>query len=178
MIKIYFKHTLLLLSLICFFGCQSYKTGSLMHPQLKTVNIAQIKNTTDTPRLQGIIRQKLLETFMFDGSLKLVDKKNADLFLFCNVEKYQITGLGTTYRSDYKEDDDGDDYGTEVFALTVDLAYKVFLPGKEKPLLTGVVTGQSDFNMHGDLEISRQKAFKQACSDAASKIVSQITEAW
>ena len=58
-------------------GC-GYRVGSLMHPQIKTVAVAPVQNETVEYNLTAQVRNLLCERFMVDGSLKLVDEKEAD----------------------------------------------------------------------------------------------------
>ena len=62
-------------------GC-GYRVGSLMHPQIKTVAVAPVQNETVEYNLTAQVRNLLCERFMVDGSLKLVDEKEADCIVY------------------------------------------------------------------------------------------------
>lgn len=65
-------------------GC-GYRVGSLMHPQIKTVAVAPVQNETVEYNLTAQVRNLLCERFMVDGSLKLVDEKEADCIVYARV---------------------------------------------------------------------------------------------
>ena len=48
-----------------------YHMGSMMHPQIKTVAIAEVRNETREVLASAIMRKQIAERFQFDNSLKI-----------------------------------------------------------------------------------------------------------
>lgn len=161
-------------------GClSSYQDSSLMHPQVKTIAIAPIKNQTFKPNLNRYCMLSATPAFQNDGSLKVSKENNADCILYATVTDYKVHGFGTSYRGSQKNGDDEKNYGSTSYKAFVTIQFTVLLPGNEKPLITTrSVMGDARFNGLGDVEVSKRRALKQASDDAVKKMVAAITEAW
>ncbi len=162
----------LLLPLL-FSGC-GYHIGasSLVHPQIKSIAVGEIKNDTLEPLAASIMRQQLCERYMFDGALKLKNKADADCILSGTIRSVK----NTTIRED---DTDNDIYRPAEFRLEVELEYSVIIPGRGEQLFpTRTVRGGANYQILADPTISRQNALKQACYNTAKLAVEYTTEAW
>ena len=97
-----------------FSGC-GYRIGarSLVHPQIKSIAVGEIKNDTLEPLAASIMRQQLCERYMFDGALKLKNKADADCILSGTIRSVK----NTTIRED---DTDNDIYRPAEFRLEVE----------------------------------------------------------
>ena len=156
-----------------FSGC-GYRIGarSLVHPQIKSIAVGEIKNDTLEPLAGSIMRQQLCERYMFDGALKLKNKGDADCILYGTIRSVK----NTTIRED---DNDNDIYRPAEFRLEVELEYSVVIPGRGQQLFpTRTVLGGANYQILADPMISRQNALKQACYNTAKLAVEYTTEAW
>lgn len=153
-------------------GC-GYHMGSMMHPQIKTIAIADIKNDTKEPLLTEIMRGQLAEQIMTDGSLKLVSKEEADCVLYCHIKK--VTQINT--RDD--SDDGQETYRPTEFSITVNGSFVVKIPGRHEDLIPmRNISGTARYQYESDPQLAKFSGLKQACLNFARRAVQYTTEAW
>ena len=161
-------------------GCRSYHWGSLMQPQVKTIAIGMFQNPTEEPTLGPVLRRKLAEQFMTDGSLRVTDSERADAVVRGRIVacRFQATARSKT-RDDRALADERDAYQPTAFQAEVEVEFEVIVPGRDKPLVSQRrVIGKGNFTRLPDLEVPRQEGVGLALNDAAIKVVSSVTEAW
>ena len=153
-------------------GC-GYHMGSMMHPQIKTIAIADIKNDTREPLLTEIMRGQLAEQVMVDGSLKLVSKEEADCILYCHIRS--VKQINT--RDD--SDDGQETYRPTEFSVTVAGSFVVKIPGRHEDLIPmRSIIGTSRYQYESDPQLAKFSGLKQACLNFARQAVLYTTEAW
>ena len=162
----------LVLSLaVAFAGGCGYRMGNMMHPQIKTIAIAPVKNTSKEVLAAIVMRRLLAERFMFDGSLKIVPMEKADCILYCQISN--VTQSAVTW-----EDKDDEDRPSE-FNLTVSGEFVVLLPGRTVPLVRKrTVSGSCTYQFLTDPAIGKESGLTQACLQMANLIVQYTVEAW
>ncbi|MBT3289344.1 MAG: hypothetical protein HN904_09745 [Victivallales bacterium] len=162
-----------------FTGCQ-YRWGSLMHPQVKTIAIGDVQNGTREPQLATLLKAKLADKIMIDGSLKLVPVSTADAILTATIRTIDYQALAATkQRDEDARQDDKHEYQSSLYRATITLDITVKVPGKETPLVSDcTVKGVGDYNRLPDPQMARRAAYDLALRDAAVKAVAEITEAW
>ncbi len=170
---------LLCIAASLFPSCRGYHIGDIKHPQIDSVAIAPVKNTTSRARLSIDLQAGLRVAIQGDGTYTLKNSKVADCVVHARIIRGLTQGVGTSYRSQNKEDSDTSNFGTTMYKYLIDVEYTVLIPGRNRPLIqTTVVTGESRFTALADIEQARALAAKRAANDAAKKIISNITEAW
>ena len=153
-------------------GC-GYHLGSIAHPQIKTVAIADVKNETYEVLAATLLRNLLAERFQFDNSLKVTSLEKADCIVYARVTNVSNSGISWSYNS--KEED----YRANEYRLTVTVQYMVRMPGRAQPLVPQTtVTGSCLYLFALDPAIGRVGALKQALLRISNQIVSSTTEAW
>ena len=153
-------------------GC-GYHLGSIAHPQIKTVAIADVKNETYEVLAAALLRDLLAERFQFDNSLKLTSLDKADCIVYARVKN--VVNNNVTWRYNRKDED----YRANEFRLTVTVEYTVRMPGRAEPLVPlTTVSGRSLYLFAHDPAIGRVSALKQALLRISNRIVSATTEAW
>jgi hypothetical protein len=160
-------------------GCQ-YRWGSLMHPQIKTMAVGRVENSTREPQLAGLLKNKLADKIMTDGSLQLAPLDTADAILNAKIRAIDFQSVAATkQRDEAARQEDKDEYQTTLYRATVTVDVTVLVPGKETPLVaTRTVKGVGDFNKLPDLQVARRAAYDLALRDAAVKAIAEVTEAW
>lgn len=154
-------------------GCGYYHMGSMTHPQLKTIGLAPVVNETLTPFATADMRGMLSEQFMFDGSLKVKEVKEADCILYCRITDIKTTESMTAGYDNEKN------YQTAQWKVVVTAEFTVILPSHKEPLIPKrKVTGEALFEVYGDATAQQRRATKMACRAAAEMIVEYTTEAW
>lgn len=79
--------------LIC--GC-GYRVGSLLPADIKTIAVPMFINDTPEPELEAIITNGIIREFIADGTLKVVEEKNADTILLGEIIDYRREPLRFT----------------------------------------------------------------------------------
>ena len=157
---------------LVFSGC-GYQLGSIMHPQVKTIAIAPIKNETLEQFATPSMRQALAEQFQFDNSLKVKAEDEADCILYGRIKEIKTTGIG------FDSTNNEQTYAPAEFALIITFEFTVIIPGRSKSLInTRQVTGRAAYQVNADNEIARRRGIQMACRDAAQKAVVYTVEAW
>ena len=155
-------------------GC-GYHVGSITHPQIKTVAIADVKNETYEVLAAALLRTTLAERFQFDNSLKLTSLDKADCIVYARVTEVSNSSISWHYNS--KVDDDN--YRANEYQLTVTVEFLVRMPGRGQPLVPlSTTSGSSKYLFSHDPAIGRVSALKQALLRVSNSIVSATTEAW
>lgn len=160
---------------LCFgTGC-GYQIGArtLMHPQIKTIAVGEIKNDTLEMLAASVMRQQLCERFQFDGALTLKNPGHSDCILYGKISSV----TNRTIREDSMDNDVT--FRPAEFQITVTLEFSVLIPGRGEPLVPKrVVSGSANYQILADPAISRANALKQACYNTAKLAVEYTTEAW
>ena len=155
-------------------GC-GYHVGSITHPQIKTVAIADVKNETYEVLAASLLRMILAERFQFDNSLKLTSLDKADCIVYARVTN--VSNSTITWNYNNKTDDEN--FRANEYQLTVTVEYLVRMPGRGQPLVPkSTTTGSSKYLFSHDPAIGRVSALKQAMLRVSDNIVSATTEAW
>lgn len=162
---------LIVLSLLISFcsGC-SYQMGGMMHPQIKSIAIAPVKNNSREVLASTIMHKLLAERFMFDGSLKLTSMEKADCIVYCQINS--VTQNAVSW-------DEDDEERPSEFNLSVSGEFVVMLPGKTVPLIKKrSITGSCTYQFRTDPAIGKENGLTQACLQMANMVVQYTTEAW
>ncbi len=150
-----------------------YHVGSMMHPQIKTVAIAEVKNETREVLASAIMRKQLAERFQFDNSLKITTPEKADCIVQCRITKVDNAGIV------WKSTDEDMTFRPSEFSLTVTAEFTVLMPGVKTPLVPlRIVTGNATYQFTADPAIGRENGLIQACYKIANLVVQYTTEAW
>ena len=172
--RIRFSVFFLLVSLFLCTGC-GYRIGAreLMHPQIRTIAVGEIKNDTLEKLAASVMRQQLCERFQFDGALTLKNPGQSDCILYGKITSV----TNRTIREDSMDNDIT--FRPAEFQIKVTLEFSVLIPGRGEPLVPRrVVSGAANYQILADPAISRANALKQACYNAAKLAVEYTTEAW
>lgn len=168
-------HAVLFSALACCFVFTScgYHIGSVMHPQVKTIAIADVKNETKEMNLSAIMRQQLSEQFQFDNSLKVKSIEEADCIVYCRVLK--VENKSVTWQAQ----DNDMIFRPSEFNIEITVEFSVIMPGVSEPLVkTRTLTDSSYYQFNSDPAVGRANGLKQACYRMARQIVEYTVEGW
>ena len=173
--RILFRHLLLLAVLlvtVSLSGC-GYHIGSIGHPQIRTIAIADVKNETYEVLASAILRNILAERFQFDNTLKLTSMQKADCIVYARV--LEVNNLSISYRNFNKVEN----FRPNDYRLSITVEYTVLMPGKPKPLVPKRIARSSSlYQFTYDPAIGRENALRQCALRVADIIVAATTEAW
>jgi len=163
---------IILTAVIIVGGC-GYHSGSIAHPQIKTIAIAPVTNDTLEYNVSAQMRGMLAEQFTVDGSLRLVSLEEADCVIYCIIKKVETASTGEDSR------DNEMTYRPAQWALEMTAEFQVIIPGRAKALIPlTTIYGYSTYQVTADNETGRRRGVMMACRDLACKMVSNVTEAW
>ena len=115
--------------MVIFLSSCGYHMGSMMHPQIKTVAIAEVRNETREVLAGTIMRKQLAERFQFDNSLKITTPEKADCIVMCRILSVKNAGVV------WKSTDEDMTFRPSEFSITVNAEFTVTIPGSAKPLV-------------------------------------------
>lgn len=164
-----------LLALVCG-GC-GYRIGNIVHPQLRSVAVAPVQNETTEINLTAQVRNLLCERFMTDGSLKLVDEKEADCIVYARIVDVQYSEVA--WAESTRAEDGEDILLPNEWKVTLSIEYSVIIPGRVQPLVSArTVSGTANFQTGPDQLTGRMNGVRQAAYAAAKMVVASFTEGW
>lgn len=150
-----------------------YHMGSMMHPQIKSIAFAEIRNDTKEPLLTPVFRNQLAARFQFDNSLSIKSKATADCILYCRILKVETQSIR-------EESADGNEtYRPTEFEIKIEAEFSVLIPGKSKPLIPGrKVSATAKYQYNADPNEGKYYGMRQCAYNLANLIVEYTTEAW
>jgi hypothetical protein len=174
-LKILKRFLILLPAIILFLSIQGcgYHFGHIMHPQVKSIAIAPVKNETLAYNVPAELRNRLTEAFMRDGALKVKSLREADCILYARVVdiKYRETTPASF--------DDEVTFRPVEWRIWITAEYTVIIPGNKKPLIKKQkITADAIFQVQADYFINRERGILQCCWHLSRKIVQSVTEGW
>ena len=150
-----------------------YQLGNIMHPQIKTVGIADVKNETMEVQASALLRGVLAERFQFDNSLKIRPVDKADCVVYAKIVSVSTQNVSWT------SEDADQTFRPTLFSLTATVQYTVRVPGQAKELVRpGKVTGTAIYQYTHDPAVGKRDGLRQAFFQISNKIVSAVTEGW
>jgi outer membrane lipopolysaccharide assembly protein LptE/RlpB len=163
--------TLALLGLILITGgCSGYKLGNTLPPGVTSITIPVFINDTKEPNLETIVTAATIQEFQKDGSMKVVQKSQANSLLEVRIKKSGLEPV--RYRRDKAVT--ANEYR---LTLTADVILRK-LPGNEVMVNTTGVIGFTTFPVLSDLPSARRAALPKAAADLGQRIVKCVIEYW
>lgn len=155
-----------------------YTTSSTLPAHLKTIHIEKFENNIDftaegrrniyLPLLEIDVKNAIVDRFLFDGNLKVVDAPQADLILRGKLNNYRRSGLRFT------QSDDVEEYRVHI---TVELKMWDSTEGVQKWTESALV-GEATYFVSGSLATTEESAVQEAIEDLARRIVERTVEDW
>ena len=152
-------------------GCGTYRLGTTLPPDLKTVFVPTFKNTTAEPGIETGITNAVIYRFRVDGNLRVTSQKEADTKLVGEIVGWdrRVMGYGG------QDDEEVEEYRLYIVALIkfVDLnTGEVLLPSRR-------VKGKVDFYIDvAPLPVAEAEARPVAYKDLAKNIVDMVVSFW
>ncbi len=158
---------LILIISVSLFGCVKYSFKGALPSYLKTVYIQSFddKSTSPIPEATEIITRTVIEKFLEDNTLQIVNKeKGADLV---------ITGILTDVSSRFETV--GDDETVTQRKLVVKISVECLNTKLDKPLWKGSL---SEYGFYDDEEGDLETAYEDAVELLAESILDKTIAAW
>ena len=167
----------LLCSCVLFSSC-GYTTSSMLPKSIKTIRVEPFKNSIDfatgtsrnlyLPLLEVQVRNAVIDRFVFDGNLKVVEPHEADLILSGELISYERSGLRFT------DDDDVEEY-----RVHVTVSFKLIkAKSEEVSWIEPGFVGETTYFVSGPSVTTEESAVDEALLDLARRIVERTIEDW
>lgn len=166
-----------LVSCVLFSGC-GYTTSSTLPNSIKTIRVEPFKNSINytegtsrniyLPLLEVEARNAVIDRFLFDGNLKVVELPEADLILKGELKRYERTALR------YTDNDDVQEYRVHI---TVSFELSNARSGEISWSEPNFV-GEATYFVTGPSARSEEAAVDDAILDLARRIVERTIEDW
>jgi hypothetical protein len=162
-------------------GC-GYTVKSNLPEDIRAVHVAPVVNAIDLsaeiggkehfrvyrPGVEVELTDAIINQFILEGSLKIVDRERADAVVEARLVDYRRDPLR------YDDDDDIQEYRLNVVADV-----KVFRVSDKKVLWEQPrLTGDTTFFLSGPRAVSEDEAAARAVADAARRVVENVVEIW
>lgn len=150
-------------------GCASYKLGSTLPANLKSIAVPVFINAANYPQLEIETTSATIQEFQRDGTLKVMERQHADLILEAKLIRYGLVPLRYA-RSD----------NVSATEYRVILQAEIKLTQRNGKVMFDQmkVRGESTFQFAGDIATAQKQALPQTARDLAHRIVEQVVEAW
>ncbi len=79
---------ILLTTLGIFSGCAQYHLGQSVDAPFRTIYIEPVTNRSFAPQAQALLTENLIEAFLRDGTVRVVDKDQAEATLHVTITRY------------------------------------------------------------------------------------------
>lgn len=162
-------------------GC-GYTTGSLLPANIKTIYVKTFANRIDItaeidetsryktydPYLEVNISKKIIDRFIYDGNLRVVNQANADLMLTGELIDYNRQPLR------YDTSDEVEEY-------RLSLVVRLVLQDLKKEEIMWEETsfiGDATYFTTGSLSTTEKTALDKAIADLARRVVERVVEMW
>jgi len=162
----------LVLAIYCLFfsGCGYHLvgTGNTLPPHIKTIHIPVFENTSSQPEIHRQLTSFVLQSFISDGRLKIVNKDEADLIVDATLSYYNLRNVAFSSQ---------DLVSDIIIELEIDL--KVTDQVKNEIFIKKKLKQQWDYKSTPDLadtETARLEALDQAYIDFGNRLVSLIID--
>jgi hypothetical protein len=160
-------------------GC-GYTTGSLLPSHIKAIHIEPFRNrvnyategrrTLYVPLLEVRVRNAVVDRFLFDGNLKVVDENRANVILTGEIVDYQRGGL----RFNQEDDRIVEEFRVQIFANL-----SLWDVKKEEVIWSQTnMAGEATFFTTGPQARSEAEAIEEAITDLARRTVERTIEDW
>lgn len=146
-------------------GC-GYRVGSLLPKDLKTIAVPMFKNNTPEPEIETMITNGIIQEFILDGTLKVVEEDVADTLLLGEIIDYRREPIR------YTKDEVTKEYR---LVIAVKIRFEDMLRNEstwENPRVEGYV----EFFVGSSLPESERLNLPVAVKDLAHHVVEKVVE--
>lgn len=150
-------------------GCAGYRLGSTPPPGVKSISVLTFANKSNEPQVETEATRATLQELQKDGGLEVTTAEKADALLEVTITKYALTPLR------YQR---GSARTTQEYRLKVTAKVVCKRAGTGEVLVDRTVSGESTFELLGDMALAKRNALPEAARDLAHDIVESVVEYW
>ncbi len=162
--------TLALAALLLTNGCASYKFGSSVPEELRTIAVPVFENASGYPEIDAVVTQYVLREFQREGTFKLSPLDSASLKVLGKLVKTELHPL--SYDRNY-----GSRASEYRYALEAEIT--LVERGTGKLLIDAMpVRANTTFLTHGDMLTGMQDAYPRIAKELSRAIVDAVLAHW
>jgi hypothetical protein len=159
-------------------GCAGYQAGPIKPTPManvSTIAVQTFKNDTLEPRVEVLIASGVIKQIQQDGTYKIAREDVADAILEGTLEEIERRPTRSVR---------GNVLLTREYELLIRIRYRVMNRVTGEQIESRAVTGKTSFFVSGtnalaaDVNQDERQALPLAIEDAATRLVSQISEGW
>jgi Lipopolysaccharide-assembly len=159
-------------------GCAGYQAGPIKPTPManvSTIAVQTFRNDTLEPRIEVLLADGVIKQIQQDGTYRIARENVADAILEGKLEEIERRPARSVR---------GNVLLTREYELLVRIRYKVSNRVTGEQILNRTVSGRTSFFVSGtnalaaDVNQDERQALPLAIEDAATRLVSQISEGW
>jgi hypothetical protein len=158
-----------LTTLLMLTSCTSYKLGSSLPNDIKTVYVPICINKTKEINIENYVTQAILTRIQEDGSLKISDEQLADTILKVTIVEYELAPVR------YLE---GNEKTVSEYRLTLTAQFTFTRSSNGKVIMTSSAIGEHKFTPTGDMVQAKNQALPDAAANLSHYILEQVVDFW
>lgn len=151
-------------------GCASYKFGSAVPEELRTIAVPVFENASGYPEIDAVVTQYVLREFQREGTFKVSAMDNASLKL-----------LGKLVKTDLQSLNYDRNFGSRTSEYRYSLVAEITLVerGSGKLLIDAMpIKANTTFLTHGDMLTGMQDAYPRIAKELARAIADAVLAHW
>lgn len=165
-----FRITLLISLLVIASSCVTYKLGSNLPNDIKTVYVPICINKTKEINIENDVTQAILNEIQKDGSLTIADKtKTADTTLEITITDYELAPIR------YLQ---GNEKTVSEYRLKLTAVFTFTRNSTGEVIMQASAIGEHKFTPTGDMVQAKTQALPDASENLAHYILEQIVDFW
>ena len=151
-------------------GCSTYKFGSAVPEELRTIAVPVFENASGYPEIDAVVTQYVLREFQREGTFKIRPLDNASLKLLGKLVKTETQSLN--YDRNYGS-------RTSEYRYTLVAEITLVERGTGKLLIDAMpVKANTTFLTHGDMLTGMQDAYPRIAKELARAITDAVLAQW
>ena len=151
-------------------GCSTYKFGSSVPEELRTIAVPVFENASGYPEIDAVVTQYVLREFQREGTFKIRSLDNASLKLLGKLVKTETQSLN--YDRNYGS-------RTSEYRYTLVAEITLVERGTGKLLIDAMpVKANTTFLTHGDMLTGMQDAYPRIAKELARAITDAVLAQW
>ena len=151
-------------------GCASYRLGSMLPADVRTVHVPTCVNQTSEPLVEQDVTAAILSQIQTDGTLRVAGPDDADAVLDVVLVKFWLDPVA------YAK---GESSTANQYRMSIRASFSLRRRSTGEVVVESPgVVGWHDFDFAGDMTSSKAVALRPAADDLGRRILNRIVQYW
>ena len=147
-------------------GCASYRLGSMLPDDLRTVHVPTCVNQTSEPLVEQDVTAAILSQIQTDGTLRIAGPEDADAVLEVVLIQFWLDPVA------YAK---GESSTANQYRMSIRASFSL---RRQVVVESPGIVGWHDFDFAGDMTSSKAVALRPAADDLGRRILNRIVQYW